>query len=103
MGHYSERVRREALRGLQDLLTHNPGELRKQVGWLQDRVLQLWVRSRQAAESADHSRGLAKQEGWLHKGGSGRDCCSGLGAGQATHRLQPLPSHNQGDVLQWMG
>ena len=40
MGHYSERVRREALKGLQDLLTHNPGELRKQVGWLQDTGLQ---------------------------------------------------------------
>ena len=41
MGHYSERVRREALKGLQDLLTHNPGELRQQVGWLQDSVLQV--------------------------------------------------------------
>ena len=40
VGHYSERVRRDALKGLQDLLTHNPRELRKQVGLLQDSVLQ---------------------------------------------------------------
>ena len=40
MGHYSGRVRREALKGLQDLLTHNPAELRTQVSWLPDSVLQ---------------------------------------------------------------
>eukprot|EP00891_Asterochloris_glomerata_P008646 jgi/Astpho2/8646/Aster-x0817 len=38
VGHYSERVRRDALKGLQDLLTHNPRELRKQTGTLLERL-----------------------------------------------------------------